>query len=72
MSEKIDLLKQFQNKACAWQSQDKAKQIWVQLVPYLLEDERKKILIAWGHYKTGEGSQELHEVCKSIIADSYY
>lgn len=64
---KINLLKQFQNKACAWQSQQKAKQIWMQLLPYLTDDEKMNILVSWDHYETGEGSSELHKVCNSII-----
>lgn len=63
-------LDEFRNKAGAWQSQYKAEKLKIELKNLLTEDEYWKLVIAHSHYVTGEGEQELYDVCKQLM-DKY-
>jgi hypothetical protein len=63
-------LDEFRNKAGAWQGQDKAEKLKIELKNLLTEDEYRKLVIAYSHYVTGEGEVELYDVCKQLM-DKY-
>lgn len=64
---KIDLLTQMKNYGGAWQRQGRVQAIVDQLRECLLENEYYEVVTAWGHYKTGEGADELYAVCNRLI-----
>ena len=59
-------LNDFRNKGAAWQSQIMADRLLVKLKDLLTDDEWWKIKIAHSHYLTGEGAEELYDVCKEL------
>lgn len=61
------LLTDFKNKACAWQSQNKAGRIYELLKGRLLENEHVQLGIAWRHYQLGESAKELFGVCETLL-----
>lgn len=60
------ILNDFRNKGAAWQSQTRANKLLEKLKVLLLDDEWLKLKIAHSHYLTGEGAEELYEVCKEL------
>lgn len=61
---KID---EYRQKACAWQSEAKANALQIELKKILPDEDYWKLVIARSHYKLGEGSSELYDVCKELI-----
>lgn len=59
-------LNDFRNKGAAWQSQKMADKILVKLKEMLPDDDWWKLKIAHSHYLTGEGADELYNVCKEL------
>ena len=59
-------LNDFRNKGAAWQSQIMAYKLLVKLKELLPDDEWWKIKVAHSHYLTGEGAEELYDVCKEL------
>jgi len=59
---------QFRQKAGAWQTQEKAEKLKAKLKDLLPEVEYWQIVIAHSHYITGEGTEELYDVCKELMA----
>lgn len=64
-------LNDFRNKGAAWQSQIIADKLLVKLKELLPGDEWWKLKIAHSHYLTGEGAEELYDVCKEL-SEKYY
>ena len=64
-------LNDFRNKGAAWQSQIMADKLLVKLKEMLPDDEWRKLKVAHSHYLTGEGADELYDVCKELI-EKYY
>jgi hypothetical protein len=64
----LDNLKLFQAKAGCIYSQSQAMIYWIRLKPYLTEEQKRDLSIAWNHHVIcGEGRQELDIVCNEII-----
>jgi hypothetical protein len=59
-------LNDFRNKGAAWQSQIMADKLLMKLKELLPDDEWWKLKIAHSHYLTGEGAEELYEICKEL------
>ena len=59
-------LNDFRNKGAAWQSQIMAGRLLLKLKKMLPDDEWIKLKIAHIHYLTGEGAEELYDVCKEL------
>lgn len=54
----------FQSKAGCAYSQQVARQAWNKISDSIDKEWKTKMLIAWDHYITGEGREELDSVCK--------
>lgn len=59
-------LNDFRNKGAAWQSQIMADRLLIKLKELLPDDEWWKLKVAHSHYLTGEGAEELYDVCKEL------
>ena len=59
-------LDDFRNKGAAWQSQIMADRLLTKLKELLPDDEWWSLKIAHSHYLTGEGGEELYDVCKEL------
>ena len=66
MNKIIELIDEFRNKGCAWQSQNKAESILNKLKKLIEYDDWFKLYLAHNHYKLGEGVVELFDVCKEL------
>ncbi len=64
---KSELLIYFRNKAGCSYTQHQAEKIWSFLVPYLTRIERDTLSIAWSHFNTGEGADELYDKINKIV-----
>lgn len=61
------LIDDFRQKACAWQSQNKANKLKQELKSILTEEEYWPLTVAHSHYLLGEGSAELYDICKQLM-----
>ncbi|MWB93004.1 hypothetical protein GON26_01395 [Flavobacterium sp. GA093] len=68
MKNTYDLLDKFRNKAGAWQSQQQAERLKIDLKQVLSDSEYNELCIAHGHYQLGEGTNELYSVCKELMS----
>ena len=59
-------LNDFRNKGASWQSQRMADRLLIKLKELLPDDEWRKLKVAHSHYLTGEGGEELYDVCKEL------
>jgi len=59
-------LNSFRNEGGAWQSQLNAGRLLMELKEKLPDDEYRKLTVAHNHYLTGEGAEELYEVCTEL------
>ena len=64
---KIELIKQYQQKACCYHSKRKAKQIFNILKKYCSVRECIDLSRAVDHYFIGEGRAEFDDICKKIL-----
>jgi len=59
-------LNDFRNNGAAWQSQIMADRLLIKLKELLPKDDWWKLKVAHSHYLTGEGAEELYDVCKEL------
>jgi len=62
-----ELLAEFQQKAGAWQSQNKAISLKNKLEKVLLVEEYNELNTAHNHYSIGEGAEELYQICNKLL-----
>ena len=66
MTSALNLIEQFRNKGCAWQSQYKADQLLRKLKEVLDHGDFQALSIAHGHYLLGGGAEEVYDLCKAL------